>query len=174
MASIWRRHRNHIHKLVMGLGSKSQVRFGFKQCILGSVWVQVAKRSGFPPGFSVIATKFSLRVGFLVEVWIFTRVLGFQVRVPITSPHMDHFLQFSQRDQNKTKNSRKHNFYHYNNTDLREHFASISWTGHLHFTKTTIFRSGGQRPKSNCPFVRPIPAVMVETVKHWVVQIVLR
>ena len=83
------------------------------------------------------------------------------------------FAIFTERPK-QNKNSGKHNFYHYNNTDLREHFASISWTGHLHFTKTTIFRSGGQRPKSNCPFVRPIPAVMVETVKHWVVQIVLR
>ena len=174
MASIWRRHRNHIHKLVMGSGSKSQVRFGFKQCFLGSVWVQVAKRLGFSPGFSGYCNQI------FTSGWVSGRSLDFHQGFGFSGSGTHHqsaygpfFAIFTERPK-QNKNSGKHNFYHYNNTDLREHFASISWTGHLHFTKTTIFRSGGQRPKSNCPFMRPIPAMMIEAIKHWVVQIVLR
>ena len=164
--------------------SHPQVSDGFGKQKSGTVWVQIvflgiglgsgSKKVGFPPGFSGYCNQI------FTSGWVSGRSLDFHLGFGFSGSGAHHqsaygpfFAIFTERPK-QNKNSGKHNFYHYNNTDLREHFASISWTGHLHFTKTTIFRSGGQRPKSNCPFVRPIPAVMVETVKHWVVQIVLR
>lgn len=164
MAPIWWRHENHVH-IVMGLGS-GQVR--------------VPKKSGFHPGFWILdLPTTSLLIGSGSKSWVWVGFgyqkcqvcpLGFGFSGTWTHHNVHIWTIF-----HRPKKFWKTQFYNNNdNTDLREHFARISWTGHLHLTKATIFRSGGQRPKSNCPFMRPIPAMMIEAIKHWVVQIVLR